>query len=98
MGEKERGDQLANTTYNDEGLRTSKTASGVTHKYVWEGSTLVSKSRGNLTTKLENTASSAEWTVVGDVTCLEDALPSFLSGAISSSISEGLCYATKAIK
>jgi hypothetical protein len=36
-------------------------------------------------------------TVVGDVTCLEDALPSFLSGAISCSISEGLCYAAKAI-
>ena len=34
-------------TYNDEGLRTSKTASGVTHKYVWEGSTLVSESWGN---------------------------------------------------
>lgn len=34
---------------------------------------------------------------VGDVTCLEDAMPSFLSGAISSSISEGLCHASNAI-
>ena len=34
-------------TYNDEGLRTSKTAGGYTHKYVWEGSTLVSESWGN---------------------------------------------------
>ena len=34
-------------TYNDEGLQTSKTASGVTHKYVWEGSTLVSESWGS---------------------------------------------------
>ena len=33
-------------TYNDEGLRTSKTAGGYTHKYVWEGSTLVSESWG----------------------------------------------------
>ena len=33
-------------TYNDEGLRTSKTASGITHKYIWEGSTLVSESWG----------------------------------------------------
>ena len=35
--------------------------------------------------------------VVGDVTCLEDALPSFISGFISGSISEGLCYAAKGL-
>ena len=34
-------------TYNDEGLRTSKTSSGLTHKYVWEGSTIVSEAWGN---------------------------------------------------
>jgi RHS repeat-associated protein len=33
--------------YNDEGLRTSKTSSGLTHKYVWEGSTIVSEAWGN---------------------------------------------------
>ena len=44
------GDNVYSFTYNDEGLRTSKTVNGVTTNYYWVGSLLVGEEKnGNFT-------------------------------------------------